>query len=160
MVDVLDHPSLRILRSDLPLQEVAVPHDHAEKVVKIMGNTPCQLAYRLHFLGLSEPFVHLFRVLACRNIANIALDYALAIYSAHVADELDVDAAPTLGFQWQVPVSDIFLILQLLKSCLRCFNMSEWANVPKRSANKVFSGIIRSEEHTSELQSLRHLVCR
>src|SRR5664280_1042099 len=134
MVDVLDHPSLRILRSDLLLQEVAVSHDHAEKVVKIMGNTPRQLTHRLHFLGLSEPFVHLFRVLARRNIANIALDYALVIYSVHVADELDVDAAPTLGFQWQVLVSDIFLILQFLKSCLRCFNMSEISLVQISSA--------------------------
>src|ERR1019366_4432349 len=52
-------------------------------------------------------------------------------------------AEPDPQLTWTAMVSDIFLVLQFLKSCLRCFNMSEWANVPKRSANKVFSGIIQ-----------------
>src|SRR5258705_5382706 len=34
------------------------------------------------------------------------------------------------------------------------------ARVLSHTLNPAFSSLIRSEEHTSELQSLRHLVCR
>src|SRR5262245_64163949 len=33
-------------------------------------------------------------------------------------------------------------------------------NPKRKTANPVYEGSVRSEEHTSELQSLRHLVCR
>src|SRR5438045_8000188 len=40
----------------------------------------------------------------------------------------------------------------VLRQAVRCMEWKRWSNG--------FQGIFRSEEHTSELQSLRHLVCR
>jgi hypothetical protein len=79
----------------------------------------------------------------CRNVTNIALDHTRAIFSVHVADELDIDAASGPRFKRQVVVSDISLLLQLSKSGFRCLNVSERSNVPKCFANEFFSGIIQ-----------------
>src|SRR6202790_814821 len=84
-----------------------------------------------------------FRQLTRSNVANIALNYLLAIYTVDVANELDVDTPPTPGLKWQILISDIFLVLQFSKSCLRFLNLLEWADVPKCFAKKVFSGIVQ-----------------
>jgi hypothetical protein len=64
-VDLLDHPSLRVVRGELQLKKIAVPQNYPEKIIKVVGNTPCQLADGFHLLGLPESFVHYFCTLAC-----------------------------------------------------------------------------------------------
>src|SRR5437899_7862301 len=39
-------------------------------------------------------------------------------------------------------------------------HVQTWAWIPADEAPTATVGVLRSEEHTSELQSLRHLVCR
>jgi hypothetical protein len=47
------------------------------------------------------------------------------------------------AFKRQIVESDLTLLLQFSKSCLRCCNISEWAKAPKCFANKFFFGIIQ-----------------
>src|ERR1035438_1863423 len=50
---------------------------------------------------------------------------------------------------------------ELLASCYRtCLAMAEERGAATISFPAISTGVYRSEEHTSELQSLRHLVCR
>jgi|SRR5664279_4165492 hypothetical protein len=117
-MDLLDYPSIRVVRSRPLLKKLAIPQDNAEKVVEIMGNATCQLTYGIHLLGLPDLFVHLFRVHVCGSVTNIALDYVHTVRPVHVADELDVDAAPISAFKRQIVISDITVLLQFSKRCL------------------------------------------
>src|ERR1035441_2513997 len=44
--------------------------------------------------------------------------------------------------------------------CVTLYSGFEWRSTPIGHASMVTVASVRSEEHTSELQSLRHLVCR
>jgi hypothetical protein len=52
-------------------------------------------------MKLSSLLLGLLRAFLCRNVANIALNDAHSIDSVYVANELDMDAESTLGFERQ-----------------------------------------------------------
>src|SRR5258705_9264445 len=74
------------------------------------------------------------------------------------------------------PISTLFPYTPLFRSLLEAVEVDEHAGEPDRAAARALHGLLerraeagaverarrraRSEEHTSELQSLRHLVCR
>src|SRR5437899_4222379 len=62
------------------------------------------------------------------------------------------------------PRSTLFPYTTLFRSRIDCASGSIFAGAPLACAScrtlTRFNWLVRSEEHTSELQSLRHLVCR
>src|SRR5437899_3416009 len=61
------------------------------------------------------------------------------------------------------PRSTLFPYTTLFRSCSRPYSTCPTPRSPRREPSGLFGeGLLRrrSEEHTSELQSLRHLVCR
>src|SRR5205814_3030683 len=120
-----------------------------------------------------RPVVNAERTSSKRSINAFAseqfFDFVIVVYSA---GRLDIDARPNqkLAFTriaWRTPT---------LSDGVRGFNrVSVWCNhqaarspAPARTSFSpavrmiaaAFTWTLRSEEHTSELQSLRHLVCR
>src|SRR5690625_983142 len=89
-----------------------------------------------------------------KNQKRIALDY-----SCILTNGIDILAIDTIGYQIPLRKSRLVprqeqLVYQLIKGKKRTkFTLPR--NIPKKEYS-----ILRSEEHTSELQSRGHLVCR
>src|ERR1019366_4004459 len=124
-------------------QNLAISENHTQKVVEVMGDTPGQLADRLHFLGLPNQLFVPLGTPARRNVANIALDDLLAIHSINIAYELHADESPAFGLERQIFITDIQFGFQLSKSRLGGLNVPEQANLPERHSEEFLTRIVQ-----------------
>src|SRR5205814_6046078 len=54
VLDLLDVFAAGIVEWSGVQQELCTAEDRGEEIVEVVGDAPCELAYRLHFLGLPE----------------------------------------------------------------------------------------------------------
>src|ERR1035441_8328788 len=109
----------------------------------------------------------LSRTIAKSDIKEISYtnnDYKSAIYMLKSGEKLDVNNIVIASDSMKVDVSNSLLTNYYLTSIDRVKTVT-YIDSFKRMQIGILSGgiigfLIRSEEHTSELQSLRHLVCR
>src|ERR1035441_10931972 len=87
-------------------------------------------------------------------------------HSSSTAGYLTGHESHSSGVSWAAVIGGAFvtaalsLILLALGTGFGFSSVSPWSNVGASASTVGTSAIVRSEEHTSELQSLRHLVCR
>src|SRR5258705_4840924 len=89
--------------------------------------------------------------------------YTLSLHDALPISAVCVAAISLLfGTEWSVPpiANTAFWNGLIAFAVLGIASDSAFLPVPRISHARVGSSVVRSEEHTSELQSLRHLVCR
>jgi hypothetical protein len=58
------------------------------------------------------------------------LDHLATIHQVNIADKLHGDGLPIEGFQRQMPITDVCVILQDLESVLRRGDVFEYTEVP------------------------------
>src|ERR1700691_1157120 len=78
-----------------------------------------------------------------RDIANVALNHGLAIFSIDVANHLYIDGASDFAPEWQIFIANIAVSLKFLKCGLRGFYIFEQADLPKRFSDKLLMGVAK-----------------
>src|SRR5205814_8990212 len=82
-----------------------------------------------------------------------------ALYTLSLHDALPISVAPPLQSVWFRTV-DRVPDDPMLHQCLLAYASRHWWSIGSSGTRSTMRNQTRSEEHTSELQSLRHLVCR
>ena len=72
-----------------------------------------------------------FSVFAFGDVADVALNDAMTIFLIDIADEFHVGAMPRFGFQWQIFIANIFVLLQFSHGGLALIHVLEQTNLPQ-----------------------------
>src|ERR1051325_7810970 len=72
-----------------------------------------------------------FQAAAFGDVANVALNDLAMIDLIDVADKLNFDLLPGLGFEWHIVVADIPLVLQFSESGFVFLSISKHTDLPK-----------------------------
>ena len=76
-------------------------------------------------------------MLAFRDIADVALDHSPAIDQVNVADELHMFTLTRFGFQRDILVTDVLIVLQLPHGFLAGRDILDRADLPERLADQL-----------------------
>ena len=98
--------------------------------------------------ALHDPFLQLFleaayfilRMLALRDVTNVALNNFFVTHLIHIADKLHGDFATVSRFERQVLVTDVPMLLKSLQHGLVGLHVLKWTKLTNRLPNHFISG--------------------
>ena len=123
----------------LETKEMHGIEDRGQGIAEFMGQ------HRQEFVLAAVKVGQRFRLLlrlplqaaAFGDVPNVALNDASVVHLIDVADELDFDLPPVFGFERQMLVADIALLLQFSESGLTRLDISEQTDLPQFLAQEL-----------------------